>query len=293
MPIPVSVAVRRPAALVLTVALAVLPGIALLVDGAHHVQIDAWIHFVGVGFAAAIAMGAALALTVLGALQSDGRAVLAGLAFSMMAALLCLHGASTPGILVGSNGVVAFTGGATLPVGCAILALGTLSALRGPEAVRPLLVALVLGACAILALGISMIHWPGLVPSVPAPRSPLALAVLAVGLAATALLVVRALRTYLLTRRVLDLAVVVGIAWLGTALVASLVYSSRTSAGGSATASRSSAWRSSGSRSRSTFAGAQAISRGRSSATSAPSTSSPRRRRSSARTSVRCSSRSR
>ncbi len=225
MPIPVSVAVRRPAALVLTVALAVLPGIALLVDGAHHVQIDAWIHFVGVGFAAAIAMGAALALTVLGALQSDGRGVLAGLAFSMMAALLCLHGASTPGILVGSNGVVAFTGGATLPVGCAILALGTLSALRGPEAVRPLLIALVLGACAILALGISMIHWPGLVPSVPAPRSPLALAVLAAGLAATALLVVRALRTYLLTRRVLDLAVVVGIAWLGTALVASLVYS--------------------------------------------------------------------
>jgi putative nucleotidyltransferase with HDIG domain len=78
---------------------------------------------------------------------------------------------------------------------------------------------------AILALGISMMHWPELVPSVPAPRSPLALAVLAGGMAATALLLLRALRTFLLTRRFLDLAVVIGIAWLGTALVASLVYS--------------------------------------------------------------------
>ena len=78
---------------------AALPAIAMLSGGAHHVQIDPWIHFVGVGFAAAIATGAALALTVMGALQSDGRAVLAGLAFSLMAALLCLHGASTPGIL--------------------------------------------------------------------------------------------------------------------------------------------------------------------------------------------------
>jgi putative nucleotidyltransferase with HDIG domain len=49
--------------------------------------------------------------------------------------------------------------------------------------------------------------------------------VLAAGLAATTLLVVRALRTYHLTHRFLDLVVVVGIAWLATALVASLVFS--------------------------------------------------------------------
>lgn len=204
---------------------AVVPGTAMLAGGAHRVSVDGWIHFVGVGVAAAIAMGAALVLTVFGALQSDGRAVLAGLAFSIMAALLCLHGAATPGILVGSNGVVSFTGGATLPVGCAILALGTLSSLRRPEVVRPLILALALGATGILALGVSMIHWPELVPSVPEPRSPLALVVLAAGLAATALLVLRALRTFLLTRRFLDLTVVVGIVWLGTALVASLVFS--------------------------------------------------------------------
>ena len=78
-------------------------------------------------------------LTIAGARQRDGHAVLVGSAFCVMAALLCLHGLATPGVLVGMNGVVAFTGGATLPVGAAILALGVVPALRRPAAVRPLL----------------------------------------------------------------------------------------------------------------------------------------------------------
>lgn len=69
-----------------------------------------------------------------------------------------------------------------------------------------------------------MIRWPELVPAVPEPRSRLALVVLAAGLCATGLLVVRALRTYLLTQRLLDLTVAVGVVWLAAALVASLVY---------------------------------------------------------------------
>ncbi len=215
----------RPAGLLTAaVVAALLPGTFLIVAGARYVDIAPWVHFFGVGIAAAIATGAALALTAAGALESDGRAVMAGLAFSIMAALLCLHGASTPGFLVGSNGVVAFTGGATLPVGCAILAFGTLPALRRPDVVRPLLVALCVGTTAILVLGVAMIERPGLVPSVPAPRSPLALAVMALGLIAAGVLLYRASRTFLLTRRALDLAVVVGIAWLASALVASLVY---------------------------------------------------------------------
>jgi len=40
-----------------------------------------------------------------------------------MASLLALRGLATPGVVVGSNGVVSLTGGATLPVGGAILAL--------------------------------------------------------------------------------------------------------------------------------------------------------------------------
>lgn len=146
-----------------------------------------------------------------------------------MAALLCLHGAATPGILVGMNGVVAFTGGATLPVGCGIgiLSLGAMPELRRPSAVRPLVAALLVGSLGVLGLGITMIVWPSLVPSVPEPRSALALSVLGLGLGACALLAGRALRTYRLTRRVADLAVVIGIAWLAAALVGALYYSFR------------------------------------------------------------------
>jgi putative nucleotidyltransferase with HDIG domain len=208
----------------LALAAAAAPALILLAVGAREISVDAWIHFVGVGLAAAVATGAALALTVAGAMQEDGRAVLAGLAFSLMAALLCLHGAATPGVLVGMNGVVAFTGGATLPVGCAILALGTLPALRSPAAVRWLLVALVAGTTGVVVLGLSMIRWASLVPSVPQPRSAVALVVLAVGLLAALVVEVRVLRTYRLTRRTTDLAIVVGVTWLGAALVAALVY---------------------------------------------------------------------
>jgi putative nucleotidyltransferase with HDIG domain len=206
---------------------ALAPAAAMLAFGERHIRVDGWVHFTGVGLAAALATAAALALAVAGAVVGDARAVLAGLAFSLMAALLSLHGAATPGILVGMNGVVAVTGGATLPVGCVILALGTVPELRRPQAVRPLLLALVLGCTGVLALGITMIHWPALVPSVPEPRSALALTVLAVGLAACALLCTRALRTYRLTRRLPDLAVAVGITWLAASLVGALVYDFR------------------------------------------------------------------
>ena len=101
--------------------------------GGESVSIDGWIHFVGVALGAGLATVCAVALTVAGARLQDGYAVLVGAAFSVMAALLCLHGLATPGIIVEMNGVVAFTGGATLPVGGAILALGTIPAFRRPR----------------------------------------------------------------------------------------------------------------------------------------------------------------
>lgn len=182
-----------------------------------------WLHFGGVGFAAAAATGAAIALTVAGAIERDARAVLAGLAFSLMAALLCLHGIATPGFITGMNGVVALTGAATLPVGCCVLALGSLPTFRSPGVITPLIVLLVLGAVTILALGLSAIAEPSLVPAVPAAGGPPALIVLSVGSIACALLVFRAFRTYRLTQRVADLCVVVGIIWLALALSASLL----------------------------------------------------------------------
>jgi hypothetical protein len=194
------------------------------------------VHFWGVALGALVATVSAVALTVVGARRRDGRAVLVGSAFCVMAALLTLHGLTTPGVLVEMNGVVAFTGGATLPVGGAILALSVLPVLRRPEVVKPILILLAASVVVIAGLGAVAILEPELVPNVPEPGSPLAWTLLVVGLAFYAALAVRALRTYLLTHRVADLVVVVGILWLASALVASLLLGTGISAGGSGTA---------------------------------------------------------
>ncbi len=69
----------------------------------------------------------------------DARAVIAGGAFSTMATLLAVHGLATPGVLVGSNGVVALSGGVTIPVGAALLALLGVPSLADPRRIRTIL----------------------------------------------------------------------------------------------------------------------------------------------------------
>ncbi len=202
---------------------ALAPVLVLVLVWDTKVYLPGWLHFAGVGLAAALATAAAVSLTLAGALEGDGRAVVAGLGFSLMAALLCLHGAATPGFIVEMNGVVAFTGAATLPIGCGILALGSLPAFNRPGAVRPLVTGLIVGSAGIVLLGVSAIALPSLVPAVPEAGGPAALTTLALGSAACLILALRAFRTYRLTHRLADLSVVVGIAWLMMALAASLL----------------------------------------------------------------------
>jgi putative nucleotidyltransferase with HDIG domain len=213
--------------LTLAAFVAVVPAALLHFIGRDKVLIGGWVHFGGVALGAGVATAAAIALTVAGVRQRDGHAVLVGTAFSVMAALLCLHGLATPYLFVDDVGVAAFTGGATLPVGGAILALGVLSAVRRPTAVRPLLWLLAAGVLFILGLGLAAIAEPRLVPSVPEPRSPAAWIVLGAGLAFYAILFWRALRTYRLTQRWADLLVAVGIVWLAAALPAALLLTFR------------------------------------------------------------------
>jgi putative nucleotidyltransferase with HDIG domain len=202
---------------------ACVPPAVLHFVGRDKVYWDGWVHFTAVAAGATLATVSAVALTIVGARRGDARAVLVGGAFSVMAALLVLHGVTTPGVLVGDNGVVAFAGGATLPVGGAILALSVLPVLRRPEAVGPLLALIVAAVFLVAALGAAAVVDPDLVPSVPEPASPLAWAALAVGLAFFGLLAVRAFRTFLLTHRALDLVVVVGLLWLASALAGTLL----------------------------------------------------------------------
>lgn len=208
---------------------AVLGAVAAAIPAVLHVTVgDRSVHFTGethtyfVGFSALVAAVAAVALTFLGARRADTRTVLVGTAFAVMAALLALHGFSTPGVWFGDNGVVAITGGATLPVGAVILAISAFRLPRGLRTVRALVALQVVLIAGVLALGISALAWPSLLPSIPAPNSREAVALLVVGLGAYGLLALRALHTFLLTRRALDLCVVVGLVWLATALIPAL-----------------------------------------------------------------------
>jgi putative nucleotidyltransferase with HDIG domain len=212
-------------ALALGSALAVLPSLTINAFGHRHAHFTGQAHFSGVGLTALAAALAALALTVVGARRRDGRTVIVGTAFSAMAALLALHGIATPGILVGMNGVVAFTGGATLPVGAAVLALAALPSIRRTRDVRPLIGLQIVLLSAILTLGVVGMLVPSTVPSVPATRSTEAYVLLAVGLILFALLTLRALRTFLLTRRPTDLVVAIGLFWLASALPPAMLLS--------------------------------------------------------------------
>jgi HD domain-containing protein len=213
----------REPALALGAALALVPPAILHFFATRPTIFDGGTHFFFVGLSALAATGSAVVLTVVGARRGDGRTVVIATAFSVMAALLVVHGISTPGFLVGDNGVVAFSGAATLPIGGALLALCTLPGLRRASAIRPLLslqVALLAGVAALGAVGILM---PAAVPAVPEPKSAPALVALALGFGFYGLVGWRASRTYRLTRRFSDLLVVVGAVWLASALAAALL----------------------------------------------------------------------
>jgi HD-GYP domain-containing protein (c-di-GMP phosphodiesterase class II) len=204
------------------VAAAVAPAVVHLAVGFHHVEFTGTTHVYTVGFSAFVAVVAAVGLTAVGARRGDTRTMVVGTAFAVMAGLLALHGFSTPGVWFGNNGVVAITGGATLPAGAIVLVFSVLPLPRVLRNVVPFLLVEAVLLATVLALGISALVWPSLLPPVPAPGGPDALALLAVGMVAFALVTWRAVRTFLLTRRVLDLAVAVGLVWLATALVPAL-----------------------------------------------------------------------
>ena len=191
---------------------AVLPAALLAVWGDRMVMLGTQWHFTGVGVTALVAAFAALALTVVGIRRKDGRVILLGTAFTVMAALLAIHGLATPGVIVGYNGVLALTGAATLPAGAAILALSALPPLRRPHSINALLWLEAASLVAVIGLGVVGLGFPGVVPDVPAPRSPGAIAALIIGMSLFGILILRALKTYMLTRRGVDLAVVIGVA---------------------------------------------------------------------------------
>jgi putative nucleotidyltransferase with HDIG domain len=201
-------------------AAAIFPPALLHLVGREQVNWPGTLHFGAVAATALAATAAGVALSVVALRRSDARAGLVGTAFTVMAGLLTIHGAATPGILVGQNGVIALAGAATLPVGGVLLALTALPGLRGPQAVKRLVVLQSVLFAGVIALGAVGLAFPSLVPSVPEKGSAAAYTFLVVGIAFYSLLLIRVVRTYLLARRTADLLVGVGVVWLAVALVA-------------------------------------------------------------------------
>jgi len=204
--------------------LAALVPVALVAAfGTRHAMMTPEMHFGLVVTAAAIACAGALTLSIAGARARDGRAVLMGTAFSTMTALFLVHGLATPGIFAESNGMLPLAGGLSVPVGAGLLALTALPTLRRPLDVRPLVglqVALFVG---VLVFGLYGLLNPTVMPSVPKAKSNPAIGLLLAGAFFLIQLVVRAVRTYLLTRRNADLTIALGCAWLSVTLIANLV----------------------------------------------------------------------
>ena len=203
-------------------ALAIFPAGLLHFVASREVALSSTFHFWAVGASALLATLAGFSLSYAGWRKQDPRAVLVGTAFSVMAALLVVHGFASPGVVVSNNGVVAFTGAATLPVGGAILALSALPVFREQRSVGWLLRLQGLLMAGVIALGAIALLVPGLVPRVPEAGGTAAMALLVTGLVFYGFLGLRALRTVLLARRRADMLVLAGLVWLAAALVPAL-----------------------------------------------------------------------
>lgn len=203
--------------------LALVPVAIVATIGTRPAMLTAQTHFWLVASAAAIACLASLALGFAGARARDGRAVLMGTAFSTMTALFMLHAFATPTIFADFNGMMPLAGGLSVPAGAAILSLTALPALRRPRSVRPLVALQVSLFVGVLAFGTFGLLHPTVLPAVPKAKSNPATVLLFIGAFCLGLLIIRAVRTYLLTRRSADLAIALGCFWLCITLWGNLV----------------------------------------------------------------------
>jgi HD-GYP domain-containing protein (c-di-GMP phosphodiesterase class II) len=200
-------------------AAAALPCVlAYLVARGRMVMVPPAVHFVVVTAAGALAALAAVAMSVVAARRHDGRAVVIGFGFSVMAVLLVVHGLATPGLLLGDNSLVALAGGLNLPAGAAVLGASALPALRRPARADLMLVVHVGVVVALATAAAFALLDPSALPAPPPAGSAGAVALMLFGIAACGVLAWRAARTQRLTRRIGDLAVAVGAVLLGGAV---------------------------------------------------------------------------
>ncbi len=190
---------------------ALIPFITYFLFAEVMVHVPPIVHLVTVGAAGALAAAAAIALSVIAVRRNDGRAVLLGFAFSVMAVLLVFHALATPGVLIGENGLVQAAGALNIPLGGLILAASALPAFRRPRSAATLLRVQLAVLAGLVIVGTAGMLSPELIPVVPEYESLAAELVFVASAPLLILLAYRAARTFLLTRRTPDLVVAVGV----------------------------------------------------------------------------------
>jgi hypothetical protein len=183
------------------------------------------VHFYAVSATALVCAGLAAMLGVLGVRRRDRRTAGIGAGFTVMAALLAVHGLTTPGFLIDSDytAAVGVSGALAVPLGGGVILAALLSRPRQLGYVRDL-VLLQIGVVAVMvAFGALALLAPDTIPSVPVALRPLVWWIVAGNALIYGILSLRALRTFQLTRRFGDLAVVAGLVWLSIAVATYLL----------------------------------------------------------------------
>jgi HD-GYP domain-containing protein (c-di-GMP phosphodiesterase class II) len=207
------------------VAVGLAPVVPLLV--AHNS--DAFkvpdVHFYAVSATALMCAALAVVLGVVGLRRRDRRSASIGAGFTVMAALLAVHGLSTPGFLIEAEytSAVGVSGALAVPLGGAVILASLLSRPRARGHVSDLVRLQIGVVVATLAFGSFALLDPEAIPSIPVALSPLVWWIVAANAVVYCVLALRALRTFQLTRRVGDLAVVAGLGWLGIAVATYLL----------------------------------------------------------------------
>jgi HD-GYP domain-containing protein (c-di-GMP phosphodiesterase class II) len=182
-------------------------------------------HFYAVSGTALLCAGLAAVLGALGVRRRDRRTAGIGAGFTVMAALLTVHGLTTPGFLIASGytAAVGLSGALAVPLGGAVILASLLSRPRALGYVRDLVVLQIGVVAALTAFGALALLAPATIPSVPVSLRPLVWWIVAANALVYGALSLRALRTFQLTRRLGDLAIVAGLVWLSIAVAVYLL----------------------------------------------------------------------
>jgi HD-GYP domain-containing protein (c-di-GMP phosphodiesterase class II) len=207
------------------VAIGLAPVVPLLLTHDRDLVAVPDVHFYAVSATALTCAVLAVALGVLGVRRRDRRTAGIGAGFTVVAALLAVHGLTTPGFLVESRytAAVGLAGALAVPLGGAVILATLLSRPRQLGYVRDLLLLQAGVVATVLAFGGLALLQPQTIPQIPVALRPLVWWFVGANALIYGVLAMRALRTFQLTRRLGDLAVSAGLAWLAVAVATYLL----------------------------------------------------------------------